>query len=58
MEEIEGDRLAEKIEAILAREELPKVSANGRALIEDEYSFGAAVERYRTIFRSLEGRKV
>jgi glycosyltransferase involved in cell wall biosynthesis len=37
------------IEAILARDDLDEVSRRGRALVEEEYSLAAAVERYRAI---------
>ena len=44
--------LATDIEAVLDQD-LDSVSRNGRELIESTFSFEAAVERYRTILRSL-----
>ncbi|QIO22760.1 glycosyltransferase family 4 protein [Haloarcula sp. JP-L23] len=41
--------LADGIEAILGRDDLATVSETGRDLIESEYSFEAACERYRQI---------
>lgn len=41
------------IARILDREDLAEIAANGRSLIEKEYSFERAVERYRTILSSL-----
>jgi glycosyltransferase involved in cell wall biosynthesis len=46
--------LADRIESILARPDLDAVSARGRELIETEYSFEAACERYRRILAALE----
>jgi glycosyltransferase involved in cell wall biosynthesis len=45
--------VANRIETISDRADLDEISANGRALIEDEYSFDAAVKRYRHIFQRL-----
>jgi len=39
--------------AILDREDLPEISRAGRDLIESEYSFTAAQERYRAILRAV-----
>jgi hypothetical protein len=41
------------IAEILRRGDLDEISAAGRKLICDEYSFEAAVDRYRTILDSL-----
>ncbi|WP_226012965.1 glycosyltransferase [Halomicrobium salinisoli] len=43
------DALREGIESILDRDDLAEMSARGRELIEDEYSFEAACRRYREI---------
>jgi len=51
----EPTALAAGIEGILARDDLAAISENGRTLIEDEYSFEAACERYRGILRSVAG---
>jgi len=45
----EPDALLAGIEEILGREDLAEISVNGRSLIEREYSFEAACERYRRI---------
>ncbi|WP_135302724.1 glycosyltransferase [Haloarcula amylovorans] len=45
----EPSALRDGIESILNRDDRERISQNGRALIEREYSFEAAVERYREI---------
>ncbi|WP_372480661.1 glycosyltransferase family 4 protein [Halomicrobium sp. HM KBTZ05] len=45
--------LRDGIESILGRDDLDEISARGRTLVEDEYSFEAACERYREILRSV-----
>jgi len=45
--------LRETILGILERNDLDTISANGRDLIEHEYSFEAACERYRSILKRL-----
>ena len=45
--------ISSDIERILSRDDLERISANGRALIEREYSFDAAVDRYRDILAGL-----
>ncbi|MFB6311586.1 MAG: glycosyltransferase family 4 protein [Salinirussus sp.] len=45
--------LARGITDILNREDLPAVSQRGRSLIESEYSFEAACERYRGILAAI-----
>jgi glycosyltransferase involved in cell wall biosynthesis len=54
MDGIDPDDLREDIMAILDREDLDAVSANGRRLIEEEYSFEAATARYEAILTALE----
>jgi glycosyltransferase involved in cell wall biosynthesis len=49
MDELDADAITRDIEAILDREDLAEISRNGRQLVEAEYSFPAAVERYRAI---------
>ncbi|WP_254274262.1 glycosyltransferase family 4 protein [Haloarcula marina] len=51
----EPTALADGIEEILARDDLANISENGRDLIEAEYSFEAACERYRQILFALSG---
>ena len=53
MKSREGAEITEGIKAVLERDDLADVSAQGRALIEDEYSFEAACERYRAILSSF-----
>jgi len=43
--------------AVLDREDLPAISRNGRELIESEYSFEAAQERYRDILQRVTRRR-
>jgi len=49
MDELDADAITRDIEAILDREDLAEISRNGRQLVEAEYSFPAAVDRYRAI---------
>ncbi|KAA9397110.1 glycosyltransferase family 1 protein [Haloarcula sp. CBA1130] len=51
----EPTALAAGIKRILNRDDLAAISENGRTLIECEYSFDAACERYRSILRSVTG---
>jgi glycosyltransferase involved in cell wall biosynthesis len=46
--------LVDGIERILDRDDLAAVSAAGRQLIEDEYSFAAACDRYRAILSTVQ----
>lgn len=50
------DDIAEAVDRILDRDDLGQVSANARRLIDTEYSYDAAVARYRDILRQLDGR--
>jgi len=54
-EETDPDDLREDVVSILDRTDLAAVSANGRALIEAEYSFGAATARYEAILGEVGG---
>jgi glycosyltransferase involved in cell wall biosynthesis len=47
--DVNGTTIAAEIENILGREELDEVSQDARELIEEEYSFAGAVERWRDI---------
>lgn len=47
------DAVADAIKNVLTRSELETVSAAGRHLIENEYSYTAAVERYRDILHRV-----
>lgn len=53
MTEASQDRIVRRITSALDGEELPEMSHNCRKLIEDEYSFEAAVARYRRLFERL-----
>lgn len=43
------ERIAERIEAILDRDDLDEISENCRAFAVERYSFAASVERFRTL---------
>jgi len=45
--------LREGMASILAREDLASIGQSGRALIEAEYDFEAACDRYRAILRTV-----
>jgi glycosyltransferase involved in cell wall biosynthesis len=47
------EAIADEIARILNEEDLATTSENCRELIEDEYSFGAAVERYEAILSAV-----
>ena len=55
MRETDADAIAEGIEEILEREDLPTVGRNGRELVEATYSFDAAVDRYEAILSGVTG---
>ncbi|WP_415382059.1 glycosyltransferase family 4 protein [Halosimplex sp. TS25] len=57
MESTEPDDIRRELLSILDREDLPAISENGRALIEDEYSFDAATRRYRDILQRVGRRR-
>jgi glycosyltransferase involved in cell wall biosynthesis len=52
MDDLDADAIARDVAAILDREDLPAISRNGRHLVEAEYSFPAAVDRYRAILEA------
>ena len=52
MDDLDADAIARDVAAILDREDLPAISRNGRNLVEAEYSFPAAVDRYRAILEA------
>jgi glycosyltransferase involved in cell wall biosynthesis len=56
IESRDPEALRTGIEWILERDDLGEISARGRSLIEAEYSFEAACERYRGILRAV-GKK-
>jgi len=49
LERTDPEAIEAQIRTVLDREDLPEVSAAGRELVEDEYSFEAARERYRDV---------
>jgi glycosyltransferase involved in cell wall biosynthesis len=53
MQQLDPESVATGITEILDREDLQTISESGRQLIEDEYSFEAAVRRYETILSGL-----
>jgi glycosyltransferase involved in cell wall biosynthesis len=55
MSDSDAEAILEDVETIMDRDDLDEISDNGRALIENEYSFEAAVDRYREILAALEG---
>jgi glycosyltransferase involved in cell wall biosynthesis len=46
--------IAERIERILSRDDLDQITQNGNELAKQEYSFEAAVNRYRKILTNIE----
>jgi glycosyltransferase involved in cell wall biosynthesis len=52
MDDLDADGIAREVAAILDREDLPVISHKGRQLVEAEYSFPAAVDRYRAILEA------
>jgi glycosyltransferase involved in cell wall biosynthesis len=53
LEAVDGTTIAAQIEEILEKEALDEVSLNARGLIEAEYSFAGAVERWRNILTAV-----
>lgn len=53
MASIETGEMVSEIESILARDCLVAISGNSRRMIETDYSFSAAVDRYRRLISSL-----
>lgn len=49
----DAEAIREDIEQILERDDLGTISKNGRELIETEYSYEAAVRRYREILTAI-----
>jgi glycosyltransferase involved in cell wall biosynthesis len=57
MEDVDSDAIRREIEETLHRDDLKQISQASRRLIEDEYSFNAAVDRYATILREISSAK-
>ncbi|NHN48722.1 glycosyltransferase [Halostella sp. JP-L12] len=53
MTEQSPQEMAAEITQVLNEEDIAEMSENGRELIEDEYSFEAAVERYKAILDAI-----
>jgi glycosyltransferase involved in cell wall biosynthesis len=53
MKEVNAETIGKEITNILARDDLPQISETGRLLIEQKYSFDAAVGRYRQILSDI-----
>lgn len=53
MRSTESEEMRDEIVRILNDEDLETVSVNGRELVETEYSFEGAVDRYRAIITSI-----
>jgi glycosyltransferase involved in cell wall biosynthesis len=54
MTEREPAAVADRIEAILSRDDTERITRNAQELIEQEYVFDAAVDRYRHILTEIE----
>jgi glycosyltransferase involved in cell wall biosynthesis len=55
MRSTDPDDIAAEVERILADGDPASASTNGRAYVEQEFAFDAAVERYRDILRAAAG---
>jgi len=53
MHDVDDGSIVEDIETILNRSDLKEISEEGKTVIRKEYSFQAAVERYKKSFRSI-----
>lgn len=53
MHEVKGRSIATDIERLLYNDNLAEVSENARTLIEEEYGFQSAVERWKKIIRTV-----
>jgi glycosyltransferase involved in cell wall biosynthesis len=56
MDSTDPDEIRAELLAVLDRPDLDMVSANGRDLIEREYSFEAATRRYREVLAAVARR--
>lgn len=54
MTESDPAAVAERIETILSRDDIDRINRNAQELIEQEYVFEAAVDRYRSILTEIE----
>lgn len=53
IDQLDPQKMAEEISEILDRDDLNRISENGRSLIEDEFAFESAVDRYRKLLNNL-----
>lgn len=53
MEDMDDETIVHKIEEILARADLNEISKSARSLVEEQYSFSGAVNRYRAILTKI-----
>ena len=53
MDEIAEESIVDDVTGILSRADMPEISRNCRELVASEYSFDAAVERYRRILEAV-----
>jgi len=56
MNHIDPDKIVEDISSILRRNDLETLSNNARRLMEDEYSFESAVDRYELILTHMSSK--
>ena len=54
MEDNSPECIAENVRRALEHPNLDEIVKNARKLIEEEYTYEAAVERYRTILKELQ----
>jgi len=57
MDSTDPDDIRRELLSILDREDLPTISRAGQTLIEEEYSFEAATQRYRSILQRVGRRR-
>jgi glycosyltransferase involved in cell wall biosynthesis len=53
MDSVDDETIAHEIESILTRTDLHTISKNAWSLVEEQYSFSRAVNRYRTILTEI-----
>jgi glycosyltransferase involved in cell wall biosynthesis len=53
MREEDPEAIANRVQEILARDDLSEISANARSLAENEFSFDRTVQRYREMFEAI-----
>jgi glycosyltransferase involved in cell wall biosynthesis len=53
MQDRSPDQIAERVESILSREDLPEISETCRAFAVNKYSFEASVENFEHLLMGL-----